>query len=72
LSDPNLLTKLKTINPTYTTVLKVQKRIDENPEWNFENVAKISYGIRYIVRWTNSTIKFNIMKHDLELEKDKV
>jgi hypothetical protein len=62
LSDPNLLSRLKTINPTESSVIKVQRRIADNPDWTFENVSKISYGIRYMVRWTKSLIKFFLMK----------
>lgn len=72
LSDPSLLSKLKSLSPSYGNVLKVQKRIGENSEWTFENVAKISYGIRYMVRWTKNIIKFEVMKKEMEAERQKV
>ena len=72
LSDTNLLSRLKAIHPSINNVLKVQKRISENPQWSFESVSKVSYGIRYMVKWTKSIIKFHVMKSSLDSERSKV
>ena len=58
LSDPSLLTKLKNISPVQANIQKARRRIDENKEWTFDNVSKVSYGVRYMVRWINNIIKF--------------
>jgi hypothetical protein len=57
---------LKNISPNLANILKAKKKIDENREWTFENVSKVSYGVRHIVRWINNIIKFYELKYALD------
>lgn len=72
LSDPSLLTRLKAIAPTQQAVAKARRRIDENREWTFESVSKVSFGVRHMVRWILSIIKFNELKAGLDGERARV
>ncbi len=57
---------MKNISPNLANILKAKKKIDENREWTFENVSKVSYGVRHIVRWINNIIKFYELKYALD------
>ena len=69
LSDPNLLSRLKAIQPTRQVLEKVARRIDNYPEWTFDSVSKISFGARYMVKFIKNIIKFYDMKFELEKER---
>ena len=72
LSDPGLLNRLKTIAPLPQVVQKAKRRIEENREWTFDNVSKVSFGVRHMVRWINSIIKLHELKASLDQERSKV
>jgi hypothetical protein len=72
LSDPGLLTRLKSISAVLPAVQKAKRRIEENREWTFDNVSKVSFGVRHMVRWISSIIKFHELKASLDQERGKV
>lgn len=66
LSDPNLMLKIRNCSPTAASVQKVKKRVEENGEWTVENVAKVSFGSRFICKWIIGVIRFGEIKASIE------
>jgi hypothetical protein len=69
LSDANLLSRIKSCQPTYEAYVRVKKRIQDNPEWTFDSISKISFGARYLYKWIKSIIKYKDI--DLEIGKKR-
>ena len=51
-TDPNFMIRIKNIQSLGSQVYqKLRVKIGENPEWRTETIAKIAYGLRYIVKF---------------------
>jgi hypothetical protein len=51
--------RIKNCFPKNEDIIRLRKKINENNDWNFENVSKASFSIRYLYKWIVSILKYS-------------